>query len=70
MGSHKTKTPDTPAVKEPDPAPTVVSVDGPEAQAAEDAEKRRSRRGLTRQKTILAGDTSQEGAGRRTILGG
>lgn len=68
MGSHKAKTPKTPEVKDPAPSPTVVSADGPEAQAAEDAEKRRSRRGLTRQKTILAGDASQ--AARSTILGG
>lgn len=69
MGSHKAKTPKAPEVKDPAPSPTVVSADGPEAQAAEDAEKRRSRRGLTRQKTILAGDASQA-ASRSTILGG
>lgn len=64
MGSHK-----TPKVQAPDPTPTPVSAEGQEAQAADQAERRRIQGQYGRQKTILAGDQEQRQGG-RTLLGG
>ena len=65
MGSHQKSV----KVKDPDPAPVATEAGGQESRQAELAELRRHGRGLTRRKTILAGDTSQE-TGASTLLGG
>jgi len=66
MSSAKnTKTPD-----DPDPTPMSASDPAPEVQGAARAEKKRVARSYGRQKTILAGNSAQDNADKKTILGG
>lgn len=65
MGSKK-----SPKVVNPDPTPTTVTSDGPEARMAAEDERQRLKSQYGRAKTILAGDVSQQQDGKRTLLGG
>lgn len=67
MGSSasKVKQPD-----DPDPTPMAASDPTAEVQGAARAEKKRVAKSYGRQKTILAGNTTQDQAAKKTILGG
>lgn len=66
MGS--VSSPKTPA--DPDPTPMSSSDTSQEVQGAARAEKKRVAKSYGRQKTILAGNTAQDNASKKTILGG
>ena len=55
---------------DPDPTPINSSDSTQEVQGAARAEKKRVAKSYGRQKTILAGDTSQDNTAKKTILGG
>ena len=59
------KTPD-----DPDPTPIAAGDPTPEVQGAARAEKKRVAKSYGRQNTILAGNTAQDNANKKTILGG
>ena len=63
--SATVKTPD-----DPDPTPIASSDPTPEVQGAARAEQKRTAKSYGRQKTILAGNTAQDNANKKTILGG
>ena len=66
MGSAKSvKTPD-----DPDPTPIASGDTTQEVQGAARAEKKRVAKSYGRQNTILAGNTAQDNAAKKTILGG
>lgn len=67
MGSSakSVKTPD-----DPDPTPMASSDPSPEVQGAARSEKKRAAKSYGRQKTILAGNTSEDNGAKKTILGG
>ena len=66
--STKAKKVDMPA--DPDPTPISSSDPTPEVQGAARAEKKRVAKSYGRNQTILAGNTSQDNAAKKTILGG
>lgn len=62
------KSVDTPP--DPDPRPTVTSSSSAEVKQASREEKQRNLQTYGRQKTVLAGNSSQDNANKKTILGG
>ncbi len=67
MGSSA-KTPAMPP--DPDPRPTATGDSSQEVKQASREEQKRNLQTYGRQKTILAGASSQDNAGKKTILGG
>ncbi len=63
--SNPVKVPD-----DPDPTPIASADTTTEVQGAARQEKKRVANQYGRQKTILAGNTAQDNAGKKTILGG
>ena len=61
----KVKTPD-----DPDPTPMTASDTTQEVAGAARAERKRNARNFGRNQTILAGNTAQDNAHKKTILGG
>ena len=61
----KTKTP-----ADPDPTPMTASDTTQEVAGAARAERKRVAKNYGRQQTILAGNTAQDNANKKTILGG
>ena len=61
----KVKTPD-----DPDPTPMTASDTTQEVAGAARAERKRNARNFGRNQTILAGNTAQDNAQKKTILGG
>lgn len=57
-------------VKDPDPTPSEQTSQGETDLQIEQDERRRNQRGMTRAKTILAGDVQAGNNGKKTILGG
>ena len=55
---------------DPDPTPIAASDSTQEIQGAARSEKKRAAKSYGRQKTILAGNTAQDNAAKKTILGG
>lgn len=55
---------------DPDPTPISSSDPSTEVQGASRQEKKRTAKSYGRQKTILAGEGSQDNAAKKTILGG
>lgn len=55
---------------DPDPTPMASAESGKEIQQAARQEKRRAAKNYGRQQTILAGNTAQDNANKKTILGG
>lgn len=66
--SMKAKKVDMPP--DPDPTPVSSSSPTPEVQGAARVEKKRVAKSYGRNQTILAGNTSQDNAAKKTILGG
>lgn len=67
MGSKPKKVEQPP---DPDPTPMASSSSSSEVQSAGREERKRIAKNSGRNKTILAGDTAQDNANKKTILGG
>ena len=70
MGMKKPKSTATPTPPDPDPVPLAVSDTSADVQSASRQSRKRMTQAYGRHKTILAGNTAQDNAGKKTILGG
>ena len=70
MGTKKSSSAAAAAPPDPDPTPIHASVQNEEVRSAARQEKKRISSNYGRKNTILAGQTPQDSANKKTILGG